>query len=411
MNKRKLFLWSLYDFANSIIYVNFLLYFAQWMVIDGGLSDFWYNAIFAIATVMLLFSAPMLAAQTDRNGGKKYFLNLSTIGTFVAYGLAVWIAYMGTGYAIWAAALFLIGQYFYQLSFVFYNPMLAEIADEEHRARASGIGQFANAAGQVLGIAATLSLAGTRLGPLFPALVGFFILALPMMIFYKESRTPSTPMRFSELKNDINTSAGRFYKFFAFSVATPMLIAFFLFNDALLTLSNNYSIILERVFATPDSMKSILLMGILVMSAIGGITFGWIADRLGSLTALKIILVGWLVALPLLAIAPTFTIFAILTIPVGLLIGSLFAVCRAYLSTILPKEDMAYGFSFYTIAERFATFIGPLTWGTIIALGGASNFSYRIAIISMAAFVLAGLLVLIFFRQRIGPKTYLRESG
>lgn len=402
MDKKKLFLWSLYDFANSVIYVNFLLYFAQWMVIDGGLSDFWYNAIFAIATTMLLFSAPMLAAQTDRNGGRKYFLNLSTIGTFIAYGLAVWFAYMGTGYVIFVATLFLIGQYFYQLSFVFYNPMLAEIADETHRARASGIGQFANAAGQVLGIAATLSLAETRLGPLFPSLMGFFILALPMMIFYKESHAPQTPLRFSELKNDAGVYVKKFRAFFAFSVATPMLIAFFLFNDALLTLSNNYSIILERVFETPDKVKSLLLMGVLVMSAIGGITFGWIADRLGSLTTLKIILAGWLFALPLLAVAPTFTIFAILTIPVGLLIGSLFAVCRAYLSTILPKEEMGYGFSFYTIAERFATFIGPLTWGTIIALGGASDFSYRIAIMSMAVFVLLGLSVLLFFRRRIG---------
>lgn len=400
MNKKNLFLWSLYDFANSIIYVNFLLYFAQWIVVDGGLADFWYNAIFAIATIMLLCSAPMLAAQTDRNGGKKYFLNLSTTGTLVAYGLAVWVAYMGTGHVILVAALFLVGQYFYQLSFVFYNPMLAEIADEAHRARASGIGQFANAAGQVFGIAATLSLAGTRLGPLFPSLVGFFVLALPMMIFYKESRTPTVPLRFSELKSDMRTATRKFLTFFAFSVATPTLIAFFLFNDALLTLSNNYAILLERVFATPDKIKSLLLMGILVMSAVGGIVFGWIADRLGSLTTLKIILVGWLIALPLLAIAPTFTVFAIVTIPVGLLIGSLFAVCRAYVSTILPKEDMAYGFSFYTLAERFATFIGPLTWGAVIAIGGASNLSYRIAVVSMAVFVLVGLLVLIFFRQR-----------
>ena len=399
MNKRNLFLWSLYDFANSIIYVNFLLYFAQWLVIDGGLSDFWYNPIFAIATVLLLFSAPMLAAQTDRNGGKKYFLNLATVGTFIAYGLAVWLAYRGAEYVVWSAAFFLVGQYFYQLAFVFYNPMLAEIADDKHRARASGIGQFANAAGQVFGIAATLSLAGTRLGPLLPSLIGFFVLALPMMIFYKESRIPPTPLKFSELRSDATVYLKRFRGFFAFSVATPMLIAFFLFNDALLTLSNNYSLILERVFATPDTTKSLLLMGILVMSAIGGIVFGWIADRLGALKTLKIILFGWIVALPLLAVAPTFTIFAIVTIPVGLLIGSLFAVCRAYISTLLPKEDMAYGFSFYTLAERFATFIGPLTWGTIIALGGASNLSYRIAIVAMAVFVLAGLLVLLRFRR------------
>ena len=136
------------------------------------------------------------------------------------------------------------------------------------------------------------------------------------------------------------------------------------------------------------------------MSAIGGITFGWIADRLGSLVALKIILAGWLIVLPLLAFAPTFTLFAILSVPVGLLIGSVFAVSRAYLSTLLPKEDMGYGFSFYTLAERFATFVGPLTWGAIITLGGASQLSYRVAIMSMAVFVLAGLLVLLFFRQR-----------
>ncbi len=401
MNKKNLFLWSLYDFANSIIYVNFLLYFAQWLVIDGGLSDFWYNAIFAIATVMLLFSAPMLAAQTDRNGGKKFFLNLATIGTFVAYSLAVWLAYGGIENVVSVAILFLIGQYFYQLAFVFYNPMLAEIADENHRARASGIGQFANAAGQVIGIVATLSLAGTRLGPLFPALIGFFILALPMMIFYKESRISLGAVQFSELMSDAKSYIKRSRGFFAFSVATPMLIAFFLFNDALLTISNNYAIVLERVFATPDATKSLLLVGILVMSAIGGVVFGWIADRAGALKTLKIILIGWLIALPLLALAPTFTLFAILTVPVGLLIGSLFAVSRAYLSMLLPKEDMAFGFSFYTLAERFATFIGPLVWGMIIVLGGASGFSYRIAILAMAVFVLAGLLVLLHFRRNI----------
>jgi UMF1 family MFS transporter len=401
MNKRNLFLWSLYDFANSIIYVNFLLYFAQWMVIDAKFSDFWYNALFAIATIMLLFSAPILAAQTDRNGGKKFFLNLSTILTFVAYSLAVWFAYQGTSYVILVAILFLIGQYFYLLSFIFYNPILVEIADEKHRARASGIGQFANACGQVVGIAATLPLAGTRLGPLFPALVGFFILALPQMIFYRESRTPSRPLRFAEIKSDARAYVKRLYAFFAFSIATPMLIAFFLFNDALLTLTINYSILLERLFSPPDATKSLLLMAILVMSAIGGLAFGWIADRIGALTTLKILLVGWIVALPLLAIAPTFTIFAILTIPVGLLIGSLFAVCRAYISTLLSKEEMAYGFSFYTLAERFATFVGPLTWGTIIAFGEASNLSYRIAIVTMAGFVLAGLLVLVLFRRRV----------
>ena len=160
MNKKKLFLWSLYDFANSIVFINFLLYFAQWIVIDGGLSDFWYNAIFAIATILLFLSGPILAAFTDRHGGRKFFLNISTIGTFISYGLVAYIA--GTsGHNIFVIALlFLLGQYFYQLSFIFYNPMLTEISDSAHSNRVSGIGQFSNALGQVVGLLITLPFSG-----------------------------------------------------------------------------------------------------------------------------------------------------------------------------------------------------------------------------------------------------------
>src|SRR4051812_36191553 len=75
MNKKQLLLWSLYDFANSIVFINFLLYFSQWLVIDGGRSDFWYNAIFAITTLILLVTGPSLAALTDKYGGRKFFLN------------------------------------------------------------------------------------------------------------------------------------------------------------------------------------------------------------------------------------------------------------------------------------------------------------------------------------------------
>lgn len=66
MNKKNLFLRSLYDFANSFVFINFLLYFSQWLVIDGGMSDFRYNVTFAIATLILLFSAPKLASYTDK---------------------------------------------------------------------------------------------------------------------------------------------------------------------------------------------------------------------------------------------------------------------------------------------------------------------------------------------------------
>ncbi|KKQ18989.1 MAG: Major facilitator superfamily [Parcubacteria group bacterium GW2011_GWC1_36_9] len=288
MNKKQLFLWSLYDFANSIVYINFILYFATWIVVDAGLSDFWYNAIFAITTVILLFTAPILAARTDLRGGRKYWLNISTIGTFLSYGLVAILAGINNNVLL-IALLFLTGQYFYQLSFVFYNPMLDDIADETHKSRVSGIGNFASSLGFVVGILITLPFAGSRITPLLISVPVFFILALPMMIFFKESKKHIGSINTSPIQDETKIFVKKMIAFFAVSAATPMLVAFFFYNDALLTISNNYSIYLERVFHSPDTSKSILLMTILIMSAIGSIIGGWLGDKIGALKTLKFI--------------------------------------------------------------------------------------------------------------------------
>ncbi len=400
MNKKQLILWSLYDFANSIIYINFILYFAQWIVIDAGLSDFWYNAIFAITTVMLIFTAPILAARTDLHGGRKYWLNISTIGIFVFYGLAAILAGLN-GNVLFIAFLFLVGQYFYQLAFVFYNPMLDDIADDAHKSRASGIGNFAGAMGFVVGILITLPFAGSRILPLLISVPTFFILALPTMFFLKESKKLATEASPSQITKEVKIFTKKMVIFFTASAATPMLVAFFFFNDALLTVSNNYSIYLERVFHITDTVKSILLLTILITSALGSIIAGWMGDKIGTLKTLKIILIGWIVLLPILAVAPNFFMVAIISPLIGLLTGSAWTVTRSYLTTVLSKNEMGYGFSFYTIAERFATFVGPLAWGIIISSMNAQALAYRIAVATMTIFLIIGLIILHLWKRPI----------
>ncbi|MEK7068224.1 MAG: MFS transporter [Patescibacteria group bacterium] len=396
MEKQNLFLWSLYDFANSVVYISFLLYFAQWLVIDGGLSDFWYNALFAIATVLLLFSAPLLAARVDKHQtGGKLFLNLATIGTLVGYGCAALFAYSGTANMVPAAVAFVFGQYFYQLSFVFYTPMLAQLSDGGQRVLASGIGQFANALGQVSGVLIARPFASTRRGPLAPSLRLFFVLALPMMIFFKE--------RHAHIDTQLSLTNRGFFKkltmFVVGSAAAPLLFAYFFFNDAIITLSNNYAIVLERVYAAPDTYKSLLLLAILVLSAIGGVIAGFIGRRVGSYKTLVGIVCGWVVMLPLLALAPTFAIFAALTLPVGLLIGSAYATSRVYMTELLAPHELNYGFSFYTLFERFASIAGPLTWGLTLLVLGNDASTYRVAITLMGALIAIGLCILLFWRR------------
>lgn len=161
---------------------------------------------------------------------------------------------------------------------------------------------------------------------------------------------------------------------------------------------------MERVFAVSDMTKNILLMGILLMSAIGGLVSGRIADKIGSSKTLGYILMGWIVLIPLIATAKGMTALSIFSVLVGFFIGSSSAVTRAYLSELLKKDELGYGFSFYTLAERFATLFGPLTWGGIIAGLGTQHTSYRIAMASMTLFVFIGWIILVKWKR--APRTW-----
>lgn len=79
----------------------------------------------------------------------------------------------------------------------------------------------------------------------------------------------------------------------------------------------------------------------------------------------------------------------------GLLFGGVWAVSRALLSKILPEDKLTHGFSFYVISERFASFFGPLAWSGIVMFAPSENgLNYRIAMISMTAFIIVGLILM-----------------
>jgi UMF1 family MFS transporter len=378
------------------------------MVIDGGLSDFWYNAMFAITSILLFFSAPTLAAFTDRYGGRKYLLNFSTIGIFASYCLAVFFAYLGTQHIFIIAALFLAGQYFYQLSFVFYNSLIEGVSDTEHRARASGIGQFSNSIGQIVGLLIALPLSATRLQPLLPSLVLFILFALPMMILFKDSKPKNNKMTVKVLREREKDYIKKMLAFFSVSASIPFLVSFFFFNDALITLSNNYPIYMERVFGVSDDIKNYLLLSILLMSALGGLIFGWVADKYGDLKTLKFILFCWIVLMPCLALSRGLLSLAVFSSLTGFFMGPIWTVSRSYLSKVLSRDELTYGFTFYTLSERFATLLGPVAWGLIIATFGTQGIYYRIALLSMVGFLIIGLLVLYKWKREVRVDTQMR---
>lgn len=405
MNKKNLFLWSLYDFANSFPTIAFFLYFSQWLVIDNNVSDIWYNLIFVGSTILLILTAPIGGSIADKVGTRMRYLNVFSVLMFL--GLLVTGAltnfFVITPIIITLAALtFLFANYFNQFTFVFYNPLLNQLAPNKLQGFVSGIGLAANWLGQISAVFVTLPLAtgaifiigaSGRPQTFLPATIIFFLLALPMLLFFKETS------KLKSVKIDLLEEYKSSIKNFILLCKTPgvgrYLLGYFFFNDAMLTAVNNFPIYLQRVFNVSDQIKSILTVGILVTAVIGALVTGWFSDRIGLKKSLILILGSWTIAFPLMAAAPNFTVFIILTVVLGFLYGATWTVARAVMSYLSPSANLTHSFSYYTLAERFSTFVGPLSWGLItLILVNTGDFRYRVAMATMTVFILIGLLII-----------------
>lgn len=406
--KRNVFLWALYDFANSIVSVVFFLYFAQWVVIEMGVSDFYYNLTFTISAVLLLFTAPFTGSLLDRYFRRISGLRYTTILTALSFGICSFLAI--NNQAMWALAFFTLGWYFYLLSFTFYTPLVNDISKPERRGFVSGLGITANYLGQIAGLILVLPISNgaisffgssPRAETLLPAVIGFFILSLPMMIFFKE------PKKFvikSSFKAKLKESISDTKILFSMTGVAVFMLAYFLYNDAITTASNNFSIFLEQVWGVPDTIKTYILLGILITSAIGGVVSGAIADKMGHKRTLMILLFGWIILLPLIGFATNFVLFIIATSLMGFWFGSGWAVSRSLMSCIAPKGKHNLAFAFFGLVERASALVGPLAWGLIVSgLVPLGSYRYRIAALSLVIFVVLGILALMFVKSDKEP--------
>jgi MFS transporter, UMF1 family len=404
MNKKQIFLWGLYDFANSIVTGVFALYFSQWLVVDNKVSDLWYNLIFVGASILLVFAGPVGGAIADKTNRQLFFIRISTIAQyafgFITAYITIFVA--PSPFAALAAALsFMAILFFYQFSLGFYNALLPQLGPSERHGRISGFGQFMNWLGQVVGLMATLPfITGAihffgipgRGQPLFPAVILFMIFSLPMLIWFKE--IGERHIVAYSIRREFKNYWQGFKKIWVIPGVALFLAGFFFFNDALLTTANNFPIYLQQLFGVADSVKAYLAAGIMATSAIGGLVGGWLGDKFGLKKTFVAIVAIWIFFFPTLGVVTDFSVFIVMTVIMGTLYGATWSVARAVMAALLPVSELNRGFSYYTLSERFSTLIGPVTWGLIvtgaISLGAAR---YQLAAIAMSVFVLAGFML------------------
>src|SRR3989344_2023582 len=398
--KKNIYLWALYDFANSIIMIVFLFYFSQWLVVDSNKPDWWFNAILVVSSALFILTAPVIGQRLDKSCRKLSGVRTTTALTFVFFLATSLVTLFAPSYTFIAAALFTFALYFYLVSFVFYTPMINDISDETNRGYVSGLGQGFNYAGQVIGLLITLPFAvgtiylfGTigRPQTLLPATVLFGIFALPMMIWFRE-KEDLPHLKKVKIRDEYTKIFQTIKQILSNRNLILLFIGYFLFSDALLTFSNNFPLFLEKVYGASDTIKIYLTAGILTLSALGAIILGKISDKKGSKRTLIWLIVCWSFLFPIIAFAPSFKVVIIACLVAGFFFGAMWGISRMMVAELAPRSVESSSFSFYILAERFATLVGPIVWSVVLtSTSSFGKISYSYAILSM------GVLVFISF--------------
>ncbi|MCR4274914.1 MAG: MFS transporter [Candidatus Campbellbacteria bacterium] len=382
--------------------MGFLFYFSQWLVIDQGKPAWWYNIALVVASVLFIFTAPIISKKIDTLKVKIIGLRFWTALTFIGYLVVALLTMLSDGAEALVTVVYALSTYTYLTCFLYFTPMLNDLSNGTDRSWKSGIGQGANSLGQVVGVLITLpfvngiTLFGDpgRAQALLPATILFGLLALPMLLFYREDQNIVL------IKNSIEprpTLVSLFKEVFAYKPLALLLIAYFLFSDVMLTFANNFPLYLETVHQTTDTVKSILTAGILVLAAAGAVLFGKIADKKGNLKVLKMILITWCFIFLAMVLVTDFKILVPIFLFAGILFGPVWGISRALVGELAPPNLVASSFSYYVVAERFATFVGPAIWSIVLVVVGENVRGYQTGLASLALL----LVVSLFFLNKI----------
>lgn len=400
-NRKPLFLWALYDFSTTIVIIVFLVYFSQWLVVENHVADFWYNLIFVAASLLLVVTVPIASVAADKRKNRMSFLRVITLLQFCFFFLtgAVAAYFPRTSSTIvLAGILYLFSIYLHQFALVFYNALLPDIAASGAVGAGSGLGQSAKSLGTVAGILLSIPLAhgsfrflghAGRSQTFLPATVIALLLVLPCLWLEEpqpSAKAANTPLNGGYLE--------LFRKLLSYPGLILFLLGFFFFNDAILTIQDNLPIYMQRVLMISDRLKSLFIASGLGAAAVGAFIGGKLADKMGSKKFLVWLLAAWAIVLPCLAAVQQVRIFGMLATLIGAIYGMTWAVSRALMASLAPRDQLSHSFGYYSITERFSTLCGPLAWGVIVTtLSRQGPDRYRVALLSMVGFILLGLFM------------------
>jgi MFS transporter, UMF1 family len=398
--KSRIFIWTLFDFANTafsviIVTVIYSKYFTNHVA--GGQRWLWGLAV-SISMVLAAILSPPLGAIADFSRQRKRFLLMFTLVSVICTSFMFFVQ---EGDILLGLLLFVFANIGFEAGLVFYDAFLPNITSEKNFGRVSGYGYAMGYVGALTVLLIIMLLLPESTHPDYNfyirfsfviAAAFFLVFSIPLFIFIKEPRT-RTVIKTELLKNGIKRSLNTFKAIFfrkEFPSVKKFLIAFFLYNDAIITIIAFASIFASNILKMSDSEIIIFFAIVQSTAVLGSFVFGIVADHIGPKKTISITILIWIGVVVGAFFVTAIMEFYIIGLLSGIAIGSSQSSSRSLMALLIPKEREAEFFGFYDgLFGKSSAVVGPLIYGII------SDFSNeRFAVLALAFFFISGLIIL-----------------
>ncbi len=410
--------WYFYDFANSAFSTTVVTVFMGPFLTaaartaagaDGFIRPFGIKiaagAFFPYAVSLSVFLQvlllPILGALSDYTRRKKELLLL-----FAWLGAAATMSmyFAGGGRYLLGGGLFVLANVSFGASVVFYNAILPEIAPPDRRDSVSSIGWgFGYLGGGVLlGLNLLLFSRAGALGltpgeavriSLASAGAWWALFSVVPMATLRRRETPRRPPRG---RNYLSAGFGQLgetlRKARRYPQAWLFLVACLLYSDGIQTVIALATQFGQEELGLPLSSLTTAILMVQFVAFFGAHAFNGLAKRITAKRAIALSLVLWTaVVVYAYAFLRTEGEFFVLSAAIAVVLGGSQALSRSVYSLLIPKGEEAEYFGLYEVGVHGTSWLGPLLFGLALQFTG----SYRVAILSLVVFFVAGLILLL----------------
>ena len=415
-DRRAVFSWSLFDFANSsfttlVVTFIYATYFTKGIAADEVTGTGQWSLAVTLTALTVALLSPYVGAIADRGGYRKRFLLISTVTCIAG---TVLLFFPQEGEVFFALSVFVIANVAFEMANVFYNAYLPEIAPQSKIGRISGYGWALGYLGGLLCLVVALFALVQTETPIFGfstaggeniratnlLVAGWFALfGLPIFFWVKDRAVAPV----SNGENVIRMANRQFVNTFneirqQYRQIFRLLVARLVYNDGLVTIFAFGGIYAQGTFGFETT--DIIIFGIVlnIAAGAGAFMFGFLDDKLGGKTTILVSLVGLFGAALLAVLATSQIAFWIAAIFVGLLAGPNQSASRSLMGRFVPpaKENEFYGF--FAFSGKATAFMGPFLLGQFTTLFD----SQRAGVATVLIFFAIGAVLLLFVNEKEG---------